>query len=187
MVTYIESDSNSDLSPSWANTTYFDLEMFDDGGETGGIFTGSIPASSLRSASFITVAGNPNNDNWEDGGTQTAELNISKGSMNLRGRCRIVRLSSTGTILQSGSFTGFQTLDTGAQLTFSPVAPTFTAGACGDRIAIEFEFENTDSMMAQDLDINLGNTTTEVITDISKNSGGCAPSGNDGEFEEVVH
>ena len=125
MTTYVQTADASDIAPSWPLTSIFDVDMVE--GATGaGDFTNSIPATSTRSASFITVANKPNSDAFEDGGTQTVELNVNMGDADFRGKCRMVRVSSTGTILGAkGAFTGVQTLVAGT-FTFSPLSPTWT-------------------------------------------------------------
>ena len=174
MPTYVLTADDSDITPSWPNTSVFDKDMVEGAGG-GGNLQASIPASSIRSASFITVANKPNSDAFEDGGTQTAELRVGgNGNMNLRARCRIVMLTLTGFILQSVSFTDFQTCTANTSFSFSPVAPTwFTAENCTNRLAIEWEFENIDTMQAKTLDVDLGTANSEVITDISEDSGSC--------------
>lgn len=171
MPTYIQKTTNSDLSPAWSNTTQFDKEM-SAGTGTDTFVQVSLAASEIKSASFITIVNKPNSDVWEDAGTQTVEIEVDSVNMNIRARCRIVRLDSIGTILESGAFTGFQTLS--ASRIFNPVSPTWvSAEACDNRIAIEFEFENTDTMMLQSADIGLGTIANEVITDISEDGGTC--------------
>lgn len=175
MPTYVQTADNSNRTPSWSNTSVFDKDMFTGAG-TPSNFTVTIPASSTRSASFITVTGVPNSDAWEDGGTQTVELDVNMGDADFTGKCRIVRLDTDGNIEESGSFTGTQAITTGANLTFSPVSPTWeTAGdanACGDRIAIEWEFVNSDTHN-HSLKLDIRVTTAEVITDITENGGTC--------------
>jgi len=177
MPTYVMKDINSDLSPAWANTLFSaDIEM-SAGVGIDSFRNASIPSLAIRSFGIILVNGLPNNDAWEDGGTQTVELEIAGGGMNITGKCRIVKLSSTGVIIESGAFTPTQTMVN--DRIFSPVAPTWAgAEACENRLAIEFEFENTDTMMAISLTIGLGTLLSEVITTITENSAGCAVPAN---------
>lgn len=172
MVTYVQTADDSDLTPSWGNTSIFDKDMV-EGASGGGNFTVSVPASTTRSAAWITQANEPNNDTWENGGTQTVEIDLNMGDADVTGRCRIVRLDSSGTVLQSGVFTGTQVMD--VSRTFSPVAPTWTGGeeACDNRLAIEFEFVESAGMNAS-LKFNIRVTTAEIITSITKDTSGCA-------------
>lgn len=171
MATYVETADDSDLAPSWPNTSIFDKDMI-EGASGNGNFTVSVPASTTRSASWITVAGKPNNDDWSpDSTSQTVEINLNMGDVDVTGRCRIVRLSSTGTILQSGAFTGTQVMD--VSRTFSPVSPVWTSGACDDRLAIEFEFVESAGMNAS-LKFNIRTTTAEIIIDIAEDVAACA-------------
>ena len=181
MVTYtaIQDDTTSDLAPSWPNTTLFDNDMSVAANGTAGQVI-SLAVSEIRSASFISIAGEPNNDSWEDGGTWTVEITITTANMNIRGKCRCVKLDSSGNILGvKGAFTAFQTCQ-GSSKTFSPVAPTWTGTeACSNRMAIEWEWENIDTMMSQSATIATGTTTEEVITDITQDTGSCLVIGND--------
>lgn len=172
MPTYVQTADNSDLTPTWANTSVFDKDM-STGASGNGNFTFTVPASSTRSSAFITLSGIPDSDGWENGGTQTVEIDVNMGDADVTCRCRIVRLNSTGTILQSGSFTSTQVMS--ASRTFSPVAPTWTGGeeACGNRLAIEFEWVESVGMNAT-MKLNIRTTTAEVITDITENAGSCA-------------
>ena len=173
MPTYIQKDTASDISPSWPNATQFDVDMSAGTGGTGGNNI-SLNASEIKSASFITVANKPNSDAFEDGGTQTVEVSPSSAAMTIRIRCRMARLSSTGVILGvKGAFTGFQIVTAG-DMTFSPVSPTWTGTElCSDRLAVEWEFENTDTMMSASVILESGDVTEEVITDITENGGTC--------------
>ncbi len=178
MPTYFQNDTASDLSPSWANTTQFDDELVDT--DVFATFTElvSLSTSEIKSASFISTSDLPNSDDWEDGGTWTTQIATnSGGAMNIRGRVRAVRLTSTGTIDQSGSFTGYQTFSSGnTDFTFSPVAPTWsTTEACSHRLAFEYEFENLDDMMSTSHTFNVGGSITglESTTDITENGGTC--------------
>ena len=178
MVNYIASDTNSDLSPSWTDTTIFDKEMVDDGSETTGSSSDSIADGVTRSAGYISEAGNPNNDAFEDGSTQTVELNVTTGSMDLTGRMRIVKLSSTGTVLQSGTFGGFKTLNP-AVVVLDCLAPTWSSTeACSNRVAFELSFNNANGMgMAATLGISFGTTDNEIATTITKDTSGCVVAG----------
>jgi len=185
MPTYVQKDITSDLAPAWANTLLAaDIEM-SAGAGVDASRGASIPSLATRSFGMILIDGLPNNDAWEDSGVQTVELEIDAGSMTITGRCRIVKLSSTGVILEFGVFTATQALN--ASRVFSPVAKAWTgAEACGNRLAIEFEFVNTDTMMAATLTIGLGTLANEVITTITENSAGCAVSVDEPEQVEVI-
>lgn len=185
MPTYVEKDITSDLSPAWANTLLFaDIEM------SAGVATdeereGSIPSLATRSWGIILISGLPNNDAWEDSGVQTVEIEVNAGTMDITARCRIVKLSSTGVIIESGAFTATQTMQ--ASRVFSPVAPAWAgAEACGNRLAIEFEFVNTNTMMAATLNLGLGTLANEVITTITENSAGCVVAVSEPELVEVI-
>ncbi len=178
MVDYFVTEDASDLSPSWDNTTIFDNEIRDTNPIDQVSITIDLAASALGSGSVISQAGVPNSDDWEDGGTWTIETIIIGGgnpNNNLRMRVRAVRLTSSGGIDQSGSFTSFQTF-TGGIHNFSPVAPTWsTSEACSHRFAIEFEFENIDTMMSQDSDLVIQRAidVLDLTNDITIDTAGC--------------
>ena len=177
MPTYIVKPTASNVSPSWPNTTQFDAEMSAGTGGTGGNAI-SLTSSQIKSGSYITVPDKPNNGAFEDGGTQTVEAVLSTASMNIRARCRMVKIDVSGNIIGvKGAFTAFQTFQ--ANRIFSPVSPTWTGTeACTHRLVVEWEFENLDTMMTQSATLATGTVTEEIITDISENSGGCsAPAG----------
>lgn len=191
MVTYVQRDSNSDLTPSWSNTSVFDKEMIEGTGG-GSSFTFVMDSLATRSAAFISIANKPNNDAMQDGGTQTVELEAIAGGMNITARCRIVRLDAAGNIEESGAFTGTQTLQ--ADRTFSPVSPTWgsagDAELCTDRLAIEWEFVSLDTMMGITAEIGTGAVENEVILDITEDGGTCGGAAaakfinmNDGDLE----
>jgi len=175
MATWIETADDSDLTPSWPSASVFDKDMI-EGASGAGNFTFSIPASATRSAAFITIAGVPNNNAFEDGGTFTVEIDMNCGDADVDARCRCVRLDASGNILGvKGAFTGFQTM--AADRTFSPVAPTWTGvESCSDRFAIEWEFVENAGMTAN-VKINIRVTTSEIITDISTDVGACVGGG----------
>ena len=172
MVTWICTADDSDLSPSWPNTTTFDKDMV-EGASGNGNFTISVGAGLTLSASWITLSGVPNNNAFESGGTFTVEIDMNCGDADITGKCRCVRLDSSGNILGvRGAFTSTQVMD--ADRTFSPVAPTWSGvQSCSDRFAIEFEFVES-SGMAGTVKINIRVTTAEIITNISKNVGACS-------------
>ncbi len=171
MPTYESSNVASDLAPSWPNASLFDNRMSTTESTATQAF--SVPAGTTRSASFITGAGVPNSDAWENGGTQTVGVDISSGDMDVTARCRIVRLDSSGNIQESGAFTATQTMQ--ADRTYSPVSPTWTTQTCSDRIAIEWEFVETGGHSAGGVTWNVGvGTLDTIVTDITENNGTCS-------------
>jgi len=125
---------------------------------------------------FVTDQGDPNSDSWEGGGTMTCELNVTNvtGSL-LRGRCRIRRCNANGTIIENGVFTAFQSFLTTGVYTFTPTVPTWTTAEenCGNRLVIDFAINNSLGPGNGTIQITLGDTNSEVISTISKNSGNC--------------
>jgi len=154
-------DGNRVLSTGTGTDTFFNVAPANGGGtETHG---------------FITPAEIPNSFAWANGGTQTFEIEVDTADSDLDAQVRIVRLDSTGTVLQSGAFTGAQ--DMGVTRSFSPVAPTWTAGEhnCNNLIAFEILFTNNAAHGNHEIDVGLGTTANEAVTDIVEND--CQVSG----------
>jgi len=172
MPTYYVTSTSSDLSPSWTNPNAdYELETSSPGFSGGTLV--SLSGSSTGSGSFITKAGDPNSDSWEDGGSWSFDIEFSSNK-NLSVECRAVMLDSSGTILQSGSFTSPQTITTSSIYSFTITAPTWTATeACGNRIAIEFRVTNS-AMSSQNLVFFQQDSGSSFLTtDITKDNGTC--------------
>ena len=172
MPTYIQKTTNSDLSPF----AEFNREISTGTGTDTGLVV-SLSSSELVTGGFITPAGVPNSDDWEDGGTWTVEVEIDSGSHQVTARARVVRLDDVGTVIQVGSYTSFQILDDNR--IYSPVAPTWEAEEdCDNRLAVEIEFSENQGM-ANSVTLGLGTALNEVVTDITEDAGGCAGGGAD--------
>ncbi len=126
----------------------------------------SLAGSSSEYWGFISSSGLPNNADWEDGGTWSATIRVVTGNHNVQARCRAVRIDEGGSILQSGTFTAFQTMN--ANRIYTITNPTWTDSDedKGNRLAVEIEFKNNGAIP---IDITIGvNTTTEKVeTNIS--------------------
>lgn len=164
MATYIQRDINSDLTPY----SEFNKELTTSSGVNTSI-TVALTGLEVVSGGFITPAGVPNSDSWEDSGTWTVEYEVVVGNHQITGRVRCVRLDSAGTILQTGAYTS--ALDLNSDQTFSPVAPAWTDGEedADNRLAIEIEFIN-GSTMDQSCQFGVGTTLNEVVTDITEDN-----------------
>jgi hypothetical protein len=172
MPTYIQKTTNSDITPSGNK---FAKEMSAGTGTDTGVLV-DLTSSQVISGFFFTPSGKPNSDSWENGGTWTVEIEVDSVSPKIDARVRVQRYNSSGTLQESGNFTASQTLN--GTVSFSPVAPTWSTQACGDRIGIEIEFTETQGK-ANSVTIGLGTTANEVVTDITEDAGTCGgtPSG----------
>ncbi len=123
---------------------------------------------------FITNAGIPNNDAWEDSGVWTVEVEIDNGNASFTCDVRVGRCADDGTILQVGAFIGTQAMD--VTRSFSPVAPVWTNGeeACGNRQFVELLITNNNAHGANTIDIGLGTVANEIVDDLSVDTAGCA-------------
>lgn len=176
MPTYVQKITASDLSLGGSATRVISAGTGSD------TFWTANPANGggTETHFYVTEPNIPNSDAWENGGTQTVEVEIDAGDSSITCQVRVGRCDSGGTILQTGSFTGTQTMD--VSRTFSPVSPTWTGGeeACGNRYFVELLFTNNAAHGSHSLDVGVGTTANEVITDITEDSGTCGPSGGDG-------
>lgn len=150
-MTFYANSTDSDLTPSWAYTTSFNKELsLIPQGSSATVKSITISASGFMSGGYITPLGQPNSNPWEDGGTWTLEYKVSTASMYIRSRVRAVALNNTGTILQSGTFSSYSTMSPVELKSFSITAPTWTfSESCDNRLAIEWEFENINTMSSE--------------------------------------
>ena len=98
------------------------------------------------------------NSAWPDSATQTVTLNMAVTDVDIDARARVVRIdNATNTILQGGTFTGWQTMS--ASRTFSPAAPVWTNAEedLTNDYGIEIEWDDTRTKGG-------GSTTVEVDT-----------------------
>lgn len=174
MPTYIEKVDASDLSLSGGTAT---RDLTPGTGSDTAVTIGPSSGGGQETHFWVTEAGKPNSDDWEDGGTQTVEIEIDSGDSSFTGDVRVGRCDSSGTIIQVGSFVGTQALD--VSRTFSPVAPTWEAEeACGNRYFIELLVTNNNAHGNQSISVGVGTAANEVVSDITEDNGTCmAPSG----------
>jgi len=166
--TYIEKIDASDLTLSGGTAT---RDLTTGTGTDTSFNTAPVNGGGTETHFFLTIAGVPNSDAWEDGGTQTFEVEIITGDPDITGDTRVGRCDSSGTILQVGSFVGTQVMD--VSRTFSPVAPTWTNGEedCGNRYFIELLVTNNATHGNHSCDIGLGTTANEVVSTITETGG----------------
>lgn len=133
---------------------------------TTATLTVSLSSNETQYWGFITESGVPNNVRWEQGGTWTIEYRNITGNHQIQGRCRCVRVDNGGTILESGTWTAYQNLD--ANKTFTPTNPNWNRDDedATNRLAVEFEFDNTQSMV-NSCQFGTNTIDDEVITNIT--------------------
>ena len=172
MPTYIQKTTASDLSLAGATAT---REMSSGTGADTSFNSAPANAGGQETHFFVTVPNKPNNDDWEDGGTQTVEIEIDTGDAEMTADVRVGRVNAAGTIIQVGSFVGTQALDIAR--TFSPVAPTWEAEEdCGNRLFVEVLITNNAAHGSHAVDIGLGTALNEVVTDVTEEASACADS-----------
>jgi hypothetical protein len=156
-------------------TTNLDKVM-SPGIETASTFTINIAlAGAAQNIHFITEPWRINSDAWESGGTMSCKLRVITAT-NMRVRCMIRRMNSIGALLQSGTFTAFQTITGGtATFTFTPIVPTWTVGQedCGNRLVIRFNFDALSGISAADATIEVGTIDSEITSTLTETNGNC--------------
>jgi hypothetical protein len=106
--------------------------------------TFSIDKDVNESYMWITQPNVPSNTSWPTSGALSFQLRFDSGSTDVDMRCRVLRLNSSGTAQDTGSYTSWQTYS-GITLTFSPSWPTWGTQSATDRFAVQFEFDNTST------------------------------------------
>ena len=172
MPTYIEKSTTSDLSLGGTATR----EISAGTGTDTSFNVAPANGGGQLTHFFVTVSGKPNSDAWEDSGTQTVEVEIDSGDADIDCQARVGRCDSSGTILETGSFTAVQVMD--VSRSFSPVAPAWNNAeeACGNRYFAELLFTNNAAHGSHSVDVGVGTAADEVTTDITEDNGGCGGS-----------
>jgi hypothetical protein len=172
MPSYIAKLNDSDIVAGTSPTN----KVLSPGAVTTSTFLISIAAlGGAHNAHWHTERPRPNSDDWENGGTFTCKVRLVSAS-NMRVRVRLRRMSEAGGVLQSGSFTSYQIVSAASNTTytFTPTVPTWTDAqeACGNRIAVQFQFRRVTSAAAN-ATVQVGDIESEIVTTIRENNGGC--------------
>lgn len=143
--------------------------------EIASTFSISIAAGGTpQNSHFTTERWLINSDAWESGGTMTCRLRVTAAS-NMRVRCMIRRFGPTGALLQSGTFTAFQTANAGVTNVYTPTVPTWTSSEenCGNRLSIRFNFDASQGAFPASCTVEVGVADSEINTTITENNGNC--------------
>jgi hypothetical protein len=172
MPIYICKPAGTDY-PGINGMTMFALEPdLDPTTTTSPTFT--VLANTSMSLAWITNQGWPSSDAWDAGGSMTCELSVNTAMTNLRARCRIRRMDPVGAATDNGTFTTFQNLTAATVLTFSPAVPTWAGTeSCGNRLMIEWQFNNQNLTNNRTFTLILGGTDNEVTSTITENTLHC--------------
>jgi len=172
MPIYAPKSQDSDTSPVASIVT----KVLTPNIETASTFTINIAiGGAAQNVHFVTDMWQISSDIWESGGIISCKLRVTTAA-NMRVRCMIRRLGPLGGLLQSGAFTGFQTITGGtATYTFTPTVPAWTSAEenCGNRLAIRFNFDTVSALSAGDATIEVGTADSEITSTIEENNGNC--------------
>jgi hypothetical protein len=116
-----------------------------------------------------TLAGVPNNADWETG-VITVEVNVTTADMNMSLRLSAARINSSCAFQEATSLSAAQVLGTTGVFNFTIPSKDWGAGATGDRIRIVYQFITTAHSGANVV-IETGTTDTEIVTVISEGGG----------------
>lgn len=176
MPTYILKDTNSDLSGPGAD---FDKEVSAGTGGTSGISV-EVALSSTEISYSFTPANVPYNAGWPNG-TWSVEVDVTTANMQMDLRMRIQRVNSDGDWQQNSGYNteGWQNLGSTGVLDFTWGTTSWSGGAVGDRIRVEFNFRNNHAHSAQTVVIGTGTTDDELVSPVTE---GSPPSGSKGQI-----
>jgi len=168
MASYYLKSQVSDLSGG----ADFDREISADT-ETAGSITVQVANGAVEKSRSYTKPHKPSNADWETGSI-TAKVNVTTANSNIWLSVQAHRINKDGTIQESNQATGEQQLSTTGVKTFTMNSFNWSAGACDDRIRIDYIFRSAQSHgTAASVVIETGTTNTEVSTSISENAGTC--------------
>lgn len=164
VTTYVQKDIASDIDLGGV----FNLEISEGIGVDGSVVVTTRPVGGAVLGHFISVAGVPNSDDWENGGTWTVEIEVDVGNMDMTLAIAVARftLGPPASIPQTGVFTAFQNLQ--MSRTFNPVAPVWSLDPddCEFRLGLTLAFASV--LLLQSVTIGLGTIANEVTADITE-------------------
>lgn len=166
MPTYIRTTIASDLSGG----ADFNDALLPTSGAFDTIVV-SVAASSTETSFGFTAAGTPNNDDWETG-QMDIEVEITVANARMGGDVDVSRINSTGTVQETSGKAGFISYATIGVKTFRIPSQNWSAGACSDRIRVNYDFINSDLSVGS-VTIGRGKTTSEVISNVSEDVAAC--------------
>ncbi len=123
-------------------------------------------AGSPDDAHAITLAGVPNNADWETG-VITVEVNVTTADMGMQLSVKAQRLTSSCGFEEESLSADTQTLGSTGVHTFTISSKDWAAGAVGDRLRIVLRFFTTAHSGA-DVVIETGTTDCEIVTVITE-------------------
>lgn len=128
----------------------------------------SLGSGATVTVDYITPVYYPNN-NGETSTNGTVQITHTVNNMNITINAQKHRVSSTGTILASG--TAGTAVTTAATNTFTNLDdPTWTTTNCSDRIMLRLTYVNS-AMNTQSVTIGTDRSTTFCLSSINHNSG----------------
>jgi len=113
----------------------------------------------------FTLANIPNISDWSTNGDFAVAAFIDVNTANTSIDCAIEahRVNAAGTIQESSGLGDFFELGVTGLVGCATPVTTWTSGVAGDRLRVDFHFDNTDGMMGQSVTIVLGGGTFVVV------------------------
>lgn len=90
---------------------------------------------------WVTIPGLPGETSWSTS-SDSVQVRMGTTSSDLDCRVRVLRVNSSGTVQDTGSWTSYQTMSATFR-TFTPTAPTWGTISVSDRYVIEVDFTDT--------------------------------------------
>jgi len=134
-----------------------------------GVNVTTTVADSTTETNYIALdSGILNNDDWSNGGgVPTSNVffyEVVTANAKIDIRMRFHRVSNVGANLEDGDWSEWDTMDT-VGVGFLTGTTTWAAGNCDDRVRIEIEMLNTDTMMDQSFTLEFSDANSWYAVD----------------------
>ena len=158
-------------------TTYYLSSTNDTSGGTGNDFSAALltsaSASATRSLSLainsvlevsygVTPVGNPGASGVSASG-YIVEVNVTTAGASSNLRVSLSRLNSANAVQATGSDTASQSIATTGIKTFNPDGSALGTWSTGDRLRVNYTFQNTSTMTAATPVITVNTADAEVV------------------------
>ncbi len=167
MATYLMTDQESDCTGG----ADFDSSILTTPPGTGS-FSVTTAGETASEISFVQTSGGvPNNDDWQTGSI-VVWVNVIVNNMASFLKMTARRMTSCGVVAESTATTGSQNLATAGSFEFITESKNWAAGACDDRLRVDYDFENT-AHNELTIWLEFGTNDTEHRTSITEDTVSC--------------
>lgn len=153
---YLLTSSDSDL-PVGADFR----KTMREGATTAATLAVSLAASATEESFGYTSLGIPGLVHWPPG-PFTVKVKVTVGDSDVFLKVRVTRVNAAGTAQQSSAYTAEQQLTAATGYVFSIPNTTWTPGAVGDRLRVDYSFRNNVGSV-QSVTIELNTVNAEIV------------------------